>query len=221
MRLKQKTVETSKEPTGDQNDNSWSESNEGPAPVAIASRSDQNRQNPLIGDRAWFHPYDPIAPPIYVGEAACTAFATRFRRFLSRNDNALHMPRMHYIGENELLGAGKLEVAWPSFAQAQLLVKIALNQGSRVYHMMLRKSTLAALKETYRTSQFDNRVNACKFFTLFAFGEIYSARPNSGPTQNRPGLNFYAKAIDLVRILPERPTITHIENLLLLVSPLL
>jgi len=83
--------------------------------------------------------------------------------------------------------------------------------------MMCRKSTFEALKETYETRNFDSPVNKCKFFTLFALGEVYSIRSNSS-TGQVPGVNYYAKSLALIQILPERPTITHIENLLLLVS---
>ena len=180
--------------------------------------NDQSDRNPLIGDRAWFHPYDPIAPPIYVGEAACTAFATRFRRFLTDNDCAAHMPRTQYVSEEELLIATQTGVPWPNLARAQLLVKKAMYHVGRVYHMMLRKSTLAALKETYRTSQFDHSANTCKFFVLFALGEVYSVRTDTSTGQNIPGMLYYARAVELMKLLPERPSITHIEALLLLVN---
>lgn len=177
--------------------------------------SDHSSRNPLIGDRAWFHPYGAAAIPLYIGEAACAAFATRFRRFLTGNKAAPHITRTQYVDEGILLETGKMVVPWPPLPQAQLLVKVAFNQVSRVYHLMLRKSTLAALKEIYRTSRFDCPVNTCKFFALFAFGEVYSIRSSSS---GLPGMAYYARAISLAQILPERPSITHVENLLLLVS---
>lgn len=116
--------------------------------------------------------------------------------------------------------AGKAEAPWPPLPQAQLLVKVAFSQVSRIYHMILRKSTMATLKEIYKTSRFDCPVNTCKFFALFAFGEVYSIRSSSSTGQNIPGMAYYARALNLIQILPERPTITHIESLLLLVSSL-
>lgn len=48
-------------------------------------------------DRAWFVPYDVANPPVYIGEAACTAFATRFRQALAEfQGSAPHIPRIHY-----------------------------------------------------------------------------------------------------------------------------
>ncbi|KAH6719385.1 fungal-specific transcription factor [Leptodontidium sp. MPI-SDFR-AT-0119] len=176
---------------------------------------DQSRRNPIIGDQAWFQRYDPIAPPIYVGEAACTAFATRLRRFLTGNTVAAHISRTEYMSEAALSELSTVDVPWPSFTHATLLLKVAFHQAGRVYHMMCRKSTFEALKDTYETRNFDAPVNKCKFFTLFALGEVYSIRSNSS-TGQVPGVNYYAKSLALIQILPERPTITHIENLLLL-----
>lgn len=179
--------------------------------------SDQSSRNPLIEDRAWFQAFNSTVSPIFVGETVCTAFATRFRRFLTGDNAVAHMPRTQYVGETVLLGSDKA-ITWPTLPQAQLLVKVALNQIGQIYHMMLRKSTLAALKEVYRTRRFYCSVTTCKFFALFAFGEVYSIKSSSGSGQNFPGVSYYSRALSLLQILPERPSVTHIESLLLLVS---
>ncbi|XMA11498.1 hypothetical protein WAI453_004289 [Rhynchosporium graminicola] len=158
--------------------------------------------------------HDHIGAPIYLGEAACTAFATRLRRFLTSNAAAAHIPRTQYMSEEALSELSKYDVRWPSLTHAALL-KVALHQAGRVYHMMCRDSTFEALKDTYETRNFDSPVNKCKFFSLFALGEVYSTRSFSS-TGQVPGVNYYAKSLALIQILPERPTITHIENLLLL-----
>ena len=189
-----------------------------PPPREDIDDTDMSVRNPLIGDRAWFHRYDPSAPPIYVGEAACTAFATRFRRFLTGNNAAPQIPRTHYISETDLSTANDTEVRWPTLANAQLLVKVAFKQVSRVYHMTLRRSTHEKLKEIYKTSGFDCPLNTCKFFALFAFGEVFSMRSTSSTGRNVPGMAYFARAINLIQTMPERTSITHIENLLLLVS---
>ncbi|KAF5856217.1 hypothetical protein ETB97_007693 [Aspergillus alliaceus] len=127
-------------------------------------------QNLLLGERAWFYPYDPSAPPIYMGAAACTAFATRLRQFLTRNPNAAHIARTQYTPEALLLEG---ETQWPGLPQARLLVRIAFNQLSRVYHLFLRKSTMEQLESIYRDpSKRDDPSLTCKFFALFALGEI-------------------------------------------------
>jgi hypothetical protein len=174
-------------------------------------------RNPLIGDRAWFHAYDPSAPPIFVGEAACTAFATRFRQFLTGSNATAHIRRTQYVKEESIAAANASEIQWPSFQQARLLVKIALQQISCIYHVLLRKSTIDKLEEIYRTEDFGCTVNQCKFFALFAFGEAYSMRSEPSSGSRVPGTSYFARSLSLVQVLPERTSITHLETLLLLV----
>ncbi|KAF7121766.1 hypothetical protein CNMCM5793_009319 [Aspergillus hiratsukae] len=178
--------------------------------------SNTSVRNPLIGDRAWFHPYDPSAPPIFIGEAACTAFATRFRRFLTDSNTTPHIPRMQYVKEANIAAANEAYVQWPSIQQARLLVKIVLRQIGCLYHLLLRKSTLEKLEEIYRTGDFDCKVNQCKFFALFAFGEAYSIRTEPLSGSRVPGTSYFARVLSLVQVLPERTSITHLETLLLL-----
>ncbi|KAE8152897.1 fungal-specific transcription factor domain-containing protein [Aspergillus avenaceus] len=171
-------------------------------------------QNPLLGERAWFYPYDPSAPPIYMGEAACTAFATRLRQLLTGDSNTAHVARTQYTPESSLLEG---EAQWPGFAQARLLVKVAFNQLSQVYHLFLRRSTLEQLETVYRTPSLRNDPSlTCKFFALFALGEVYSSRLSSVRESRVPGTKYYVRAMSVIPILPERPGMIHVETLLLL-----
>ncbi|KAJ5627481.1 Major facilitator superfamily domain general substrate transporter [Penicillium herquei] len=174
-------------------------------------------QNPLIGDRAWFHRYDPSSPPIYIGEAACSAFATRFRRFLTGNNALAHIARTQWTREATIAAAAnEADVQWPSLHHARLLVRIAIHQIGYLYHLMMRKATLDKLEEIYLTGDFDCLTNKCKFFALFAFGQAYSIRSESTSGARVPGTAYFAKAMNLVQILPERTSVTHLETLLLL-----
>lgn len=183
----------------------------------MPDESNTSVQNPLIGDRAWFHQCDPSAPPIFIGEAACAAFATRFRRFLTGNNATAHIPRTQYVHEQNITAANGTDVQWPSLQQARLLLKIALHQIGRIYHLVLRKSTLEKLEEIYQSGDFENPVNQCKYFALFAFGEAYSLRSEPSSGSRVPGTSYFARAMALVQVLPERTSITHLETLLLLV----
>ncbi|KAJ5739950.1 Major facilitator superfamily domain general substrate transporter [Penicillium manginii] len=174
-------------------------------------------QNPIIGDRAWFHRYDPTSPPIYIGEAACSAFATRFRRFLTGNNTTPHIPRTQWEREETIAAAAnETDARWPSLHHARLLVRIAIHQIGYLYHLMMRKSTLDRLEEIYLTGDFDCTANKCKFFALFAFGQAYSIRSEPSPGLRVPGTAYFAKAMSLVQVLPERTSITHLETLLTL-----
>ncbi|EYE90691.1 Zn(II)2Cys6 transcription factor [Aspergillus ruber CBS 135680] len=173
-------------------------------------------RNPLLGDRAWFYPYDSSAPPIYMGEAACTAFATRLRQFLTGNPGTAHVARTQYTPESALVEA---ETQWPRLPQARLLVRVAFNQLSRVYHLVLRKATLDQLEDLYKfPGKRDDPAWTAKFFALFALGEVYSSRADSAATAGGrvPGTGYYVRAMGLISILPERPGIVHMESLLLL-----
>lgn len=175
-------------------------------------------QNPIIGDRAWFHRNDPSSPPLYIGEAACSAFATRFRRFLTGDNGLPHIARTQWEREETLAAiANETDVEWPSLHHARLLVKVAVHQIGHMYHLMMRKATLDKLEEIYKTGDFESMANKCRFFALFAFGQAYSIRSES-TTVRVPGTAYFTKAMTFMQILPERASITHIETLLLLVS---
>lgn len=172
----------------------------------------------MLSEQAWFQPYDPSVPPIHIGEAACTAFATRLRQVLTTSKTTCHIPRTHYTPETTLLRIRNQPIEWPSLTQARLLIQIVFNQVSRVYHLVLRKSTIDQLEDAYRHGDLENPVLNCKFYALFALGEVYSARSNSTQECRVPGAAYYVNAMTLIPILPERPSLTHIESLLLLVS---
>ena len=170
----------------------------------------------MIGERGWFQPYDSSAPPVHVGEAACTAFATRLRQVLTQNKATLHMPRTQYTPEAVLYKIRNPMLEWPGLPQARLLIQIVINQVSRVYHLFLRKSTMQELEDIYRRGTFDDPIMKTKFFALFALGEVYSARSNTKSECGVPGAEYYVHAMTMIPILPERPTMTVIESLLLL-----
>jgi hypothetical protein len=175
----------------------------------------------MLGDRAWFQPYDPSLPPIHICEAACTAFATRLRRVLSKCETTSHIARTQYTGETTLMSMRNPAIQWPSLPQARLLIQVVFSQVTRVYHLVLRKATLDQLEDAYRKGDFDDPVLTCKFFALFALGEVYSARSNSSLECKVPGVAYYVNALMLIPILPERPSLAHVESLLLLVRPVI
>ncbi|KAL2815081.1 fungal-specific transcription factor domain-containing protein [Aspergillus cavernicola] len=214
-RLKDQSASSVNTPDADPGNNSTEPDLPRPAD-GVPDEGNTSVRNPLIGDRAWFHDYDPSAPPIFVGEAACTAFATRFRQFLTGNSATAHIRRTQYVREEHIAAANAGEVRWPTLQQARLLVKISLRQISCIYHVLLRKSTLEKLEDIYRTGDFEYTVNQCKFFALFAFGEAYSMRSEPSSGSRVPGTSYFARSLSLVQVLPERTSITHLETLLLL-----
>lgn len=179
--------------------------------------ADTHVQNPMLSERAWFLPYDSSLPPIHVCEAACAAFATRLRKVLTKSESISHIPRTQYTPEAILMRICNRAVNWPSLPQARLLIQIVFSQVTRVYHLVLRKKTVNQLEDVYRKGKFDDPVLTCKFFALFALGEVYSARSTPSLECNVPGVAYYVNALTMVSILPERPSLVHIESILLLV----
>ena len=61
-------------------------------------------------------------------------------------------------------------------------------------------------------------VDTCKFFALFAFGEVYSTKTKTTDNQAIPGLAYFIAASKMLQVLPERATVQDVENLVLLVT---
>ncbi|PYI33575.1 hypothetical protein BP00DRAFT_423991 [Aspergillus indologenus CBS 114.80] len=178
--------------------------------------SDTKTRNALLEDRPWFHAHDGLALPIYVSEAACTGFATRLCQCLDGDKSAVpHIPRTRYVEESALAQMAHSGIQWPSLACARLLVNTALGHANPPFHLALRKSTLDHLQQIYEHGLFNDPIFLCKYFALFALGEVYSFH-NDGGEKTVPGTAYYARAISLIPVLPERPTIIHIEALLIL-----
>lgn len=176
--------------------------------------------NPLIEDRAWFEPYTITDLPVYVGEAACTAFTTRLRQALDiSSGQAAHIPRFHFISDEYVVADSNSTPLWPSKVKAQLYVKVALAYVGKIYHIILTSVTLKRLDQVYQDMSCVTAVDTCKFFALFALGEVYSNKTKTADSQAIPGLSFFTAASKLLQTLPERATVQHVENLVLLVNP--
>lgn len=172
-----------------------------------------NPDNPLLEDEAWFVSYE--ASPMYVGEAACTAFSTRFRQLLLNNRFERHVPRTQFIQDSQLASAAEINVHWPSRPQALLLVEITISTVGKCYHLSAFSALRNLVDRAYKNGRALDHLSTCKIFTVFALGEIYSSRPSSAQDSLAPGLNYFAKASKLLHVFPERPQIDHIELLIL------
>ncbi|KAJ5098824.1 fungal-specific transcription factor domain-containing protein [Penicillium argentinense] len=173
--------------------------------------------NHAVGETPWFQCLGSTALPIYISEAACTAFATRLCQSLRGPDSSTpHLPRWRYTDESTLETLFNTEVQWPSLVYAKLLVKTALGHVNPAFHLVLRKETLDVLHGIYQREEFDNPGLKCKYFALFAVGEAFSTVYDTSNTSAMPGSAYFARAMSLLQIIPERPSMNHIESLLLL-----
>lgn len=178
-------------------------------------------QRNLLGEKPWFQSNDASVVPLYISEATCAAFATRLCQSLKgTNTPTPHLPRSRYTDETTISSLLHTDVQWPGLVSAQLLVKTALGHIIPSFHLALKKDTLDMLHGVYQRGDFDNPSIKCKYFALFAIAQVFSNPHDLSDTSNVPGLAYFAKAWSLIQIVPERPSMIHIESLLLIVSPL-
>lgn len=196
-----------------------SSTEDGEGPDGSSINPDVDLRNPLIEDRAWFVPDNASRQPIYIGEAACTAFGTRLRQFLNGNEPVAPLSRSSYSKDKSFLRMSDPVFQLPNRAYAHLLLKVALRFLGNDYHLMLRKSTSERMDVLYRDQNFDDPVLLCKLFALFAMGEMYANRRlPSTKGLDIPGTGFFVQAMSLVQDLHEEASVMYVEALLIIVS---
>ncbi|KAL2837688.1 fungal-specific transcription factor domain-containing protein [Aspergillus pseudoustus] len=188
--------------------------------VSTPPATSPDTRNPIMNERAWFESHHGSSLPIFINEVSCTAFATRLCQHLTAADSSnlhTHMPRMKYTDECTLNLLSQGETPWPSLARARLLVNTVLGHANPQFHLTGRKRTLDCLNHIYKTEAFDDPVLVCKYFALFALGEVCSiSSSRSNDAAVVPGTAYYARVISLIHVLPERPSMAHIEALVIL-----
>lgn len=175
-------------------------------------------QNRILEESDWFAHIRSSDTPIWIGEIADAAFATRFRQFASSSKAPSHIPRTQFASDDALRNLATTSPAWPSPACARLLIETALQFLRHNYHIIRRSEVLAL-----STCGFDHvehgtsLASTAKMWALFAIGELRSSKCLS-VNNNFPGLAYFAVASDAIRMINERPQLEVIETLLLLVS---
>ncbi|KOS42751.1 hypothetical protein ACN38_g6348 [Penicillium nordicum] len=196
------------------------EQSSGPQQVygdTATENSEPLAQSNLLGEKPWFQSNDASVVPLYISEATCAAFATRLCQSLKgTNTPTPHLPRSRYTDESAISSLLRTDVQWPGLVSAQLLVKTALGHIIPSFHLALKKDTLDMLHGVYQRGDFDNPSIKCKYFALFAIAQVFSTPHDLSDTSNVPGLAYFAKAWNLIQIVPERPSMIHIESLLLI-----
>ena len=186
-------------------------------PTVIENAANQETtQNPLIEERAWFHPLPSLESPIFVGEASDSAYCTRFRQTVGTVCTN-HLPRISFIQDEPLMLLSETERPWPTPARARFLVKVALNTICRYYHIVRKSVVLESLEEAIKQERREKTLKIAKLLALFALGEAYSAR-SADPQSTFPGLLYFVHSRKMVSIPFERPQVDSVEISLLLVS---
>lgn len=177
-----------------------------------------NFYDQAVSETPWFQSQGASVLPIYINEAACTAFATRLCQCLRGTDaSTVRIPQCRYTSESTLASMLQVDVQWPSLVHATLLVKTALCHINPSFHLALKGETMKSLQDVYQTADFNNPTLKCKYFALFAIGQVYSTPYNSTNASTVSGSTYFAHAMNVIRFVPERPSLIHIECLLLLV----
>lgn len=191
----------------------------GDSQESLTGNVDVDLKNPLMEDKAWFVPDNSSWQPLYIGEAACTAFGTRLRQFLTGNEPVAPLSRSKYSKHKEFLRMSAPTFQLPNRAYAHLLLKVALRFLGNDYHLMLRKSTIERMETLYRTQSLDDSVFLCKLFALFSMGEMYANRRlGSAKVSDIPGTGFFVQAMSLTQDLHEEASVVYVEALLIIVS---
>ncbi|KAL4900407.1 hypothetical protein BDW74DRAFT_188256 [Aspergillus multicolor] len=171
--------------------------------------SDETVDAPVLAEAPWFVNADALHTPILVAEASDSAFASRFRQVMSQTHHG-HLPRINFPTDEQLLALSEADCPWPSPARARLLVQTALNGLGRCYHVVRRSLTFRDLDSNSLDS-----LSRSKLWALFAIGEMYTTR-NPSPEKGFPGIRYFCKATNILRIVSERPSVEMVEVQLLL-----
>ena len=163
------------------------------------------------------HIDESVLQPRYLGEASSETFGGRLRNYIHGETYPSSRPYSYYKNP-KLLRISCTECNLPNKNYAKLLVRAVLRFVGGDHHLLLKKSFLTRLDETYQLEVLDDPGWLCRLFTVLALGELYSARGGgSFKGSGVPGTDFFVKAIGFFQDLHEEPTVSYIETLLLLV----
>jgi len=189
-----------------------------PAPQSQLTTNDESGvQNLLVGEQARFSKYHGNLW-VYMCEAACSTFSTRLCQELLGAQAQVDLIRQAYVQESQLNDAYNSDTfSWPTRPQAFMLVETALRTVGKCYHISRCSTARKSLEMAYKDVNSVDQLTISKLLAMFALGEVYSPRRSADP-QGVPGLVYFAQAKKLLRIVPERPSIEHIEISVMFVS---
>lgn len=188
--------------------------------IMLSGRSSQAEaleQNPVLEERPWFQALTPEMP-LLISEASDVAFATRSRQVFAEKAQT-HFQRVEYVQDGTIFSLWNIDPAWPSPSRSRLLLKVVLNTVGRRDHLLHASSTRQLLDQAIGDPSSCDVTSKCKFFAIFALGELYAAR--TCPSEDQfPGLGYYVYSTRMLRALNEQPSIDCVETLVMLVGRL-
>lgn len=156
--------------------------------------------------------------PRYSGEASSETFGDRLHQYIVDGEKRPPPRSYVYYKNPKLQRISSTEYNLPNKNYAKLLVRAVLRFVGGDHHLLLKKSFLEKIEETYQLEVLDDPVWLCRLFTVLALGELYSGGRAGAPKGTGvPGTGFYVKAMGFFQDMHEEPTVSYIETLLLLV----
>lgn len=165
-----------------------------------------------------FVPDETSIQPRYSGEASSETFGDRLHQYIVHGERPPPPRSYVYYKNPKLLRISSTECNLPNKNYAKLLVRAVLRFIGGDHHLLLKKSFLEKIEETYQLEILDDPVWLCRLFTVLALGELYSGGRVGAPKGTGvPGTGFFVKAMGFFQDMHEEPTVSYIETLLLLV----
>lgn len=127
-----------------------------------------------------------------------------------------HLLRVNYANNETLAALGEAGTTWPTQSRGRFLLDAALKYIGRC-HLIVRPSKITdELTQIFCDPTRCCPTLRCKFWALFAIGELYTTKVAS--SQGYPGMSYFAQASKIHGYFEERPGMDYIETFLLLVS---
>ncbi|EME47290.1 hypothetical protein DOTSEDRAFT_69282 [Dothistroma septosporum NZE10] len=179
--------------------------------------ADPDVANPLLDIQNGLFAGQQTSQPIFVGEAACTAFGDRLLECVDRSHTDISCNTMrdhvtHPVFDRLL----RDDVALPNRVQATLLVRRADSIIGHNYHLFEKKSFYRKLDRAYTCREPTDFIWTCHFFAVLALGELYSNCKMTSGDNGVPGTSWFVKAVSLLQDIYEVATVEQVQILLLL-----
>jgi proline utilization trans-activator len=179
-------------------------------------RADNADRNPVLEDHPWFMVHEAPDLPIYINETADAAFVTRLRQTASASP-VTHIARVQYLKDDTLRSLSASLPQLPSSSRLRFLVHTALETACKTWHIVRRSRIDIDVDELLRDPDGCHWLSASRIWALMAIGDAFSSRCTL-PGQPFPGAGYWARAMQLVHMVMERPRLCLVEVYLLLVS---
>lgn len=179
---------------------------------------EETQTTPAMGSGPWFDSLNVFKSPVFIGEAADAAFATRFRQVLTdpAAPEPTHLLRLNYATNESLMSLTDAGIPWPSPSRAKFLLEAAMRYIGRCYHIVQRQAAEEAWEQISHDPSRVGLILRCRAWALFAIGELYISK--SIGVHGFPGMAYFAQASKALGYLEERPEVESVELYLLLVS---